>query len=71
MTIGPPNGFRLQNVLGNVAEMTATKGVAKGGSFKTSVQGLTLAAQQPYQGPGNWLGFRCIATVRMVRKAGK
>ncbi|RSK49003.1 formylglycine-generating enzyme family protein [Hymenobacter rigui] len=71
ITIGPPNGFGLQNVIGNVAEMTASRGVAKGGSFKTSVQGLTLTTQQPYQSPQNWLGFRCLATVRMVRKAGK
>ncbi|MET4107551.1 formylglycine-generating enzyme required for sulfatase activity [Hymenobacter sp. UYP22] len=68
ITIGPPKGFSLQNVIGNVAEMTATKGVAKGGSFKTSVRGLTLSARQAYQSPQNWLGFRCIATVRMVRK---
>lgn len=71
VTIGPPNGFGLQNVVGNVAEMTATRGVAKGGSFKTSVQGLTLKDRQPYQTPQNWLGFRCVATVHMVRKTGK
>ncbi|WP_426491114.1 formylglycine-generating enzyme family protein [Hymenobacter sp. 102] len=71
ITIGPPNGFGLQNVVGNVAEMTATRGVAKGGAFKTSVQGLSLNDRQPYQRPENWLGFRCIATVRMTRKAGR
>ncbi|RSK44378.1 hypothetical protein EI293_07560 [Hymenobacter perfusus] len=70
-TIGPPNGFGLQNIIGNVAEMTATKGVAKGGSFKTSVTELKLDSRQAYQGPQNWLGFRCIATVRMTRKAGR
>ncbi|WP_185817037.1 formylglycine-generating enzyme family protein [Hymenobacter metallilatus] len=68
ITIGPPNGFGLQNVIGNVAEMTATKGVAKGGSFKTSIQGLTLGGRQAYTGPENWLGFRCLATVRMVKR---
>ncbi|UYZ64723.1 formylglycine-generating enzyme family protein [Hymenobacter weizhouensis] len=67
-TSGPPNGLGVLHVIGNVAEMTATPGLAKGGSFKTSVQGLTLRSRQPYQGPQNWLGFRCVATVRLVRK---
>jgi len=68
ISAGPPNGLGIQQIIGNVAEMTATRGVAKGGSFKTSVRGLTLAARQQYQGPQNWLGFRCVATVRMVPK---
>lgn len=68
-TSGPANGVGMQNVIGNVAEMTATSGVAKGGSFKTSVAGLQLASRQMYQGPQNWLGFRCVATVRMTSKA--
>ncbi|RPD44957.1 hypothetical protein DNI29_19880 [Hymenobacter sediminis] len=69
ITAGPANTFGLQNVIGNVAEMTATRGVAKGGSFKTSVQGLTLATRQAYQEPQTWLGFRCVASVRMQKKA--
>lgn len=67
---GPLNGFGMQHIIGNVAEMTATKGVAKGGSFKTSVQDLKLDSRQLYQGPQSWLGFRCVATVRMQKKAG-
>ncbi|HEX8427614.1 MAG TPA: SUMF1/EgtB/PvdO family nonheme iron enzyme [Hymenobacter sp.] len=66
---GPLNGFGAQHIIGNVAEMTATKGVAKGGSFKTSVQNLKLESRQLYQGPQSWLGFRCVATVRLVPKA--
>jgi formylglycine-generating enzyme required for sulfatase activity len=65
---GPPNGLGLRQVIGNVAEMTATRGIAKGGSFKTSVRSLTLASRQPYWGAQNWLGFRCVATVRLVPK---
>ncbi|MBX0290414.1 formylglycine-generating enzyme family protein [Hymenobacter sp. HSC-4F20] len=68
-TAGPPNGVGLQQIIGNVAELTATKGVAKGGSYRSSVQGLTLQARQLYQGPQSWLGLRCVATVRMQRKA--
>lgn len=66
---GPLNGFGMQHIIGNVAEMTATKGVAKGGSFKTSVQDLKLDSRQLYQGPQSWLGFRCVATVRIQKKA--
>ncbi|GAB3237625.1 hypothetical protein GCM10027346_29420 [Hymenobacter seoulensis] len=67
-TAGPPNGFGIHNMIGNVAEMTATKGIAKGGSFKTSAKDIQLDARQPYQGPQNWLGFRCVATVRVQKK---
>lgn len=63
-----PAKLDLCSLVGNVAEMTATRGIAKGGSFKTSVQDLTLASRQTYQGPQNWLGFRCVATVRLVPK---
>lgn len=68
-TAGVANAIGLQHVIGNVAEMTSTKGVAKGGSFKTSVRGLALEARQPYRGPENWLGFRCVATVHLQKKA--
>ncbi|MDF7810800.1 SUMF1/EgtB/PvdO family nonheme iron enzyme [Hymenobacter sp. YC55] len=68
-TSGPLNGFGVQHIIGNVAEMTATKGVAKGGSFKTSAQELKLESRQVYQGPQSWLGFRCVATVKVQRKS--
>ncbi|WP_088842823.1 formylglycine-generating enzyme family protein [Hymenobacter gelipurpurascens] len=64
----PTSALGLYNIIGNVAEMTATKGVAKGGSFKTSAQALTVAASQPYQGSQSWLGFRCVASVRIQKK---
>lgn len=50
----------IYNMYGNVAEMLSVKGKALGGSFRDdekkafSEQGLT------YDGPRNWLGFRCI-----------
>ncbi|SHK89515.1 formylglycine-generating enzyme family protein [Hymenobacter psychrotolerans] len=67
--VNPPNYLGLYNIIGNAAEMTAAKGVAKGGSYKTSVNELKPEARQLYRGPQSWLGFRCVATVRMVRKA--
>ena len=69
--VNPPNYLGLYNIIGNVAEMTAAKGVAKGGSYKTSVRELKPEARQLYQGPQSWLGFRCVATVRMVRRVGQ
>ncbi|AII50648.1 SUMF1/EgtB/PvdO family nonheme iron enzyme [Hymenobacter sp. APR13] len=66
--VNPTNYLGLYNIIGNAAEMTATKGIAKGGSFQSSMRGLTLESQQRYQGPQSWLGFRCVATMRMVRR---
>jgi hypothetical protein len=69
--VNPANYLGLYNIIGNAAEMTAAKGVAKGGSFKSSVLELKPEAQQLYQGPQSWLGFRCVATVRLVRRVGQ
>ncbi|WBO85386.1 formylglycine-generating enzyme family protein [Hymenobacter yonginensis] len=69
--VNPTNYLGLYNIIGNAAEMTATKGIAKGGSFQSSMRSLTLESQQRYQGPQSWLGFRCVATVRMVRRMGE
>ncbi|MBC6699238.1 SUMF1/EgtB/PvdO family nonheme iron enzyme [Hymenobacter puniceus] len=69
--VNPANYLGLYNIIGNAAEMTATKGIAKGGSFQSSMLGLILKSQQLYQGPQSWLGFRCVATVRMVRRVGQ
>ncbi|MDU0371514.1 formylglycine-generating enzyme family protein [Hymenobacter endophyticus] len=64
----PPTASKLYHVIGNVAELTATKGIAKGGSFRSSVRQITVSSRQLYQGPQCWLGFRCVATVRLVPK---
>lgn len=69
--VNPPNYLGLYNIIGNAAEMTTSKGVAKGGSFQSSMLNLKLESQQLYQGPQSWLGFRCVATVRMVRRVGQ
>jgi hypothetical protein len=55
-----PDDDGLYGVFGNVAEMTASQGSAKGGSYihyaKNSKAGDTI----DYSGPESWLGFRYI-----------
>lgn len=57
---GFPNGFKLHNMIGNVAEMTAEKGVCKGGSFHHPLEESKITAQISYTAPEAWLGFRCV-----------
>ena len=56
----PPNKYGVFGLLGNVAEMTAHKGIAYGGSYETEASTLQRIS---YQGPQTWLGFRCIGLV--------
>jgi hypothetical protein len=64
----PPAVFRkdrcLQNMYGNLAEMTKEQGVAVGGSFRDSLQFCTENRIEHYQTPQYWLGFRCIYTIK-------
>ncbi len=46
------------NLIGNVSEMTATNGKAKGGSWIHTLK--EAQAIQSYTQPTNWLGFRCV-----------
>ncbi|MGI4866632.1 MAG: formylglycine-generating enzyme family protein [Janthinobacterium lividum] len=64
-----PNDYGLYNMIGNVAELTATPGVAKGGSFWHSTKDFTLETSFPYAQPQMWLGFRCACTVHIRPKA--
>lgn len=52
------------DIFGNVAEMTAEKGVAKGGSYKHFASQSHIDSIQHYDKPEAWLGFRCIAIKR-------
>jgi hypothetical protein len=61
--VNPPNAYGLYNMIGNVAELTATPGVAKGGSFEQSINDFTLQTDFPYAKPAEWLGFRCACTI--------
>jgi formylglycine-generating enzyme required for sulfatase activity len=59
--------FGLDNLFGNVAEMTSEKGIAKGGSFAHTLEECAANKVQIYDSPQAWLGFRCVAEV-VVRK---
>ena len=58
-----PNEYGLYCVIGNVAEMTAEKGVAKGGGWRTPGGEAKIGKKQMYQGPDPNVGFRVIMEV--------
>jgi formylglycine-generating enzyme required for sulfatase activity len=64
-----PNGYGLYNMIGNVAELTTTPGEARGGSFEHPMAACRPDRSQRYDGPQEWLGFRCACTIRVRRKA--
>lgn len=57
------NKYGIYNLIGNVAELTSIKGIAKGGSFVHSLNESTYFEQQTYSKPEKWLGFRCVAVI--------
>jgi formylglycine-generating enzyme required for sulfatase activity len=61
---GFPNGLQISNLIGNVAEMVNEKGIAKGGSWKDKLEDCSIQADQHYEKPSNWIGFRCIAELK-------
>jgi hypothetical protein len=60
-----PTDLGLYCMQGNVAEMTATKGVAMGGSYRHYAYQSHSDQLQPYSGPAEWLGFRFIVTLNV------
>jgi formylglycine-generating enzyme required for sulfatase activity len=58
-----PNNFGLYNVTGNVAEMIATKNVAKGGSWNDSPANATTISKQNYTTPSPKIGVRIFMEV--------
>jgi formylglycine-generating enzyme required for sulfatase activity len=58
-----PNKFGIFNLIGNVSEMTATKGIAKGGNFLLPLDSCKINMQQTYINPEAWLGFRCVCEI--------
>lgn len=64
---GFPNGFNLYNMIGNVAEMLAEKGICKGGSFYHTLDDCKITGQLTYTRPESWLGFRCICVPEMPK----
>lgn len=59
-----PNNEGVYGLRGNVAEMTATKGIAMGGSFRHYAYEASPDHQQLYTKPEDWLGFRYIVTLK-------
>jgi formylglycine-generating enzyme required for sulfatase activity len=55
-----PNKFGIYNTIGNVAEMTLEKGIAKGGSWVHTEEEATVEKNFKYSEPHSWLGFRCV-----------
>ncbi|MFT5834103.1 MAG: hypothetical protein ACI97N_001737 [Cognaticolwellia sp.] len=58
-----PNNFGLYNVTGNVAEMIATKNIAKGGSWNDSPLNATTISKQNYTTPSPKIGVRIFMEV--------
>ena len=58
-----PNTFDIYGMIGNVAEMVAEPGIAKGGSWYHPWEEQILSKDYPYEEPQPWLGFRCICEI--------
>jgi hypothetical protein len=58
-----PKGF--YDTIGNVAEMTAEKGKAKGGSWMHLLEFSKIQMTQTYTAPAAWLGFRSACEVSL------
>jgi formylglycine-generating enzyme required for sulfatase activity len=54
----------LYDLMGNVAEMTSEKGIAKGGSCRDQATACQPGAVNNYDGPQYWLGFRVVAELK-------
>jgi formylglycine-generating enzyme required for sulfatase activity len=61
-----PNKLGFYHMSGNVAEMTSTKGIAKGGSFQHPLQECTISKNNPYSNASTWLGIRLICVVTIT-----
>jgi formylglycine-generating enzyme required for sulfatase activity len=59
-----PSDLGLYNLQGNAAEMTATRSVAMGGSFRHPAIASFSNQTQVYSHPEDWLGFRYIVTLK-------
>jgi len=64
-----PNHWGIYNMVGNVAEMTNEKGVAKGGSWFHRLNDCKIRFSQKYEKAELWLGFRCVCEIEALPKA--
>jgi formylglycine-generating enzyme required for sulfatase activity len=60
----PKSLFGLYNMLGNVSEMVAEKGITKGGGWKNNLEECRVGKDQVYTKPNSWTGFRCICVIK-------
>ncbi|WP_018480114.1 SUMF1/EgtB/PvdO family nonheme iron enzyme [Pontibacter roseus] len=60
---------RYPHLIGNVAEMTQQKGIAKGGSWAHRLEQVSVEKVNSYEAPTAWLGARCIGEVYLVPQA--
>ncbi len=58
-----PNGYGLYNMSGNVAEMVAEKGLAKGGGYKDPGYDVRIKSQKFYSKKSDDIGFRVLMVV--------
>jgi formylglycine-generating enzyme required for sulfatase activity len=63
-----PNYFGLYNMSGNVAEMVAEKGLAKGGGFKDPGYDVRIKSQKYYSKKSDNIGFRVVMVVLENKK---
>ncbi|MGN6437503.1 MAG: hypothetical protein ACTHMM_13265 [Agriterribacter sp.] len=59
-----PSELGLYNIQGNAAEMTSTPGIAVGGSFRHFARESYSDRIQTYDKEENWLGLRCLVTLK-------
>ena len=64
----PTTLLGLHHTIGNVAEMIAEEGIAKGGSWIHVPLQSTIKERIRYRFPTSWLGFRCVCEVKEFEK---
>ena len=64
-----PNHYGLYNICGNVAEMVAEKGLAKGGGFKDPGYDSRISSKKVYSKPSDDIGFRVVMVVVQQTKS--
>lgn len=61
------NVFGLHNTVGNVSELVSNEGLSKGGNFKSDSDEITLEANNQFNEPNHWTGFRCICKYELPK----
>ena len=61
------NKYKIYCMIGNVAEMTLTKGISKGGSWIHNTSDCEIRKEIKYEKPEKWLGFRCACELEQYK----